>query len=132
MTDRMSLWEEHHDIAMLALWHLLDEDEELAEEPIVIVADTRDPTTRTFMDAIQEAIDTHDADAVVIGSDEHLTVCVLPLEIVREVTRVVNPECSEALVDTPPVNLMWAALASDGGMTLLHVPIEPFRVIGSA
>lgn len=132
MTDRLSLWEEHRDVAMLALWHLLDDDEELTEEPIAVIAAIDDPITQTFTDTLQEAIDASNAEAIVVESDENLLVFVLPVELVREVTRLANPACWEALADTPPDNLMWAAVASAGGISLLHVPIEPFRVIGSA
>ena len=132
MTERLPLWEEHRDVAMLALWHLLDDDEELSEEPIAIVADTSDPTTLTFAEALQGAIEAEDSEAIVVESDENLLVFVVPVELVRRVTHRANPECWSALADTPPDQLMWAAIASDGGMTLLHVPIEPFRVIGEA
>lgn len=132
MTERLHLWDENRDVAMLALWHLLDEDGELAEEPIVVVADTQDPTTDTFASTLQEAIDAYNVEAIVIESDLNILVFVLPVELVREVTRAANPECSVALATTPPDDLMWAALASEGGMTLLQVPAEPFRVIGSA
>lgn len=128
--DRLRLWDLHRDVAMLALAHFLDDD--AGPEPIVVVADTSDESTQTFTGILQGAIDDCGADSVVVESDENLWIFVVPVSVVRDVTSIANPECALALMEEPPDDLMWAAIVSRGGMTLLCVPIEPLRVLGSA
>lgn len=132
--DRLQIWEQHRDIAMLALAHLLDEcEDELNDEPMVVVVDDRDPVGGSIMGALTDAIDqSEEVDAIVVANQDGYSVLLLPVELVHNVTLSSNPACAEALVAEPPEGAMWAAVIAEGGMTLFHVPIEPFRSIGSA
>lgn len=132
--DRLQIWEQHRDIAMLALAHLIDECEgELSHEPMVLVAESGDTFGSVLVDAVTKAIDAHDdVDAIVVANQDGYSVLLVPVELVQQVTLHSNPKCAAALESEAPEDLMWAAVIADNGITLFHVPIEPFRAIGSA
>ena len=135
MSDRLKIWKEHRDIAMLVLAHMLDEsdeDEGLAE-PMVLICDEHDSLGRELTSTLGEIIDRHDdITAVVVGGSDGISVLIVPTEVVRDLMKESNPPCAKALDTRPPEDSMWCAVVAYEGITLLHVPIEPFRAIGSA
>ena len=133
MTDRLKLWEDNRDVAMLALAQLLDEAEELRHEPMVVVADRSDLLGRSTAMALSRAIDIrNDIDAIVIEVPPELSVMIVPVFMVRAMTKLTSPICEKALQDPCPEGAMWAVVISGEGMILLHVPVAPLRSIGSA
>lgn len=133
MAERIDIWRDNRDIAMLALGHLLDQSEEgMEDDPMVIVADQTDDMGYALTEALSQALDNEDATGIVVSDPHGMMILILPVELVQQVTEHTNPRCAQALEEEPPEDFMWCAIVSDGGMTLLQVPIEPLMSIGSA
>lgn len=134
MANRQTLWDQNRDVAMLALAHLLDDgEEELEEEPVIVVADEEDEVGSGISKALTELIDRHDdIEAIVVGNEGGATILIVPHRIVVAFMEAANAECAKLLEEEPPEDLMWSVVISDGGIMLLQVPIEPLRAIGSA
>lgn len=133
MTDRLKLWDQNKDVAMLALAHLLEECDGLEEEPIIVITESKDPTSRKIAETFSLAIEAkEDIEAIVVANQNGATIQILPVPLARTITKMFNPECAEALREEAPSDQMWAAVISGGGMSLLQVPVAPLRAIGSA
>lgn len=134
MSDRLALWNENRDVAMFALAHLLDENEEdEIDEPMVLICDENDEFGRELTYVLTKVVDDYeDIAAIIIAGSNGVSIIIVPTEIVQDVTQKANPVCSKALDKRPPEDTMWAGIVAYGGITLLHVPIQPLRAIGSA
>lgn len=134
MANREALWDQNRDVAMLALAHLLgDGDDDLEEEPVIVVTDESDEVGHSISEALSELVDQDDdIEAIVVGNEGGASLLIVPLRVVSALMRVANPVCSKALEESLPDDLMWAIVVSDGGLTLFQVPIEPMWAIGSA
>ena len=133
MSERLDLWDESRDISMLALGHLISEsDGELEEEPMIIVADLEDPLGAEITQLLSGALDDEEATGMVVTDHENKAILILPVELVRQTTGAMNPALARELAADAPEDLMWAAVVSGGGITLLQVPIEPLIAVGSA
>lgn len=119
---------------MLALGHLLDQCEDgLSDEPMVLLVDGNEKEGQQIVEEISAIMDQdEEIDGLIAGGDDGIRILIVPTQLVQAATLTSNPECSEALDDEPPDDCMWAGVIADGGMTLLHIPIEPFKSIGSA
>lgn len=125
------LWFANRDMAMLALGHLLGQGS-IEEEPIIVVADTTHETTRSFVWGVRAAIEGSDANGYVLDSGESIMMLILPVRLVRGVATAKYPKQSAALEQHPHGELMWVAVAEEGQLALLQVPIEPYWPEGSA
>lgn len=133
MTDRLKLWDDNKDVAMLALAHLVDECEGLEEEPIIVVTDSRDPVARKVALALSTVIEARDdIEAIVVANQNGATIHILPIPIAQTITKLFNPECAAAMSDEAPEDQMWAAVIAGNGMSVLQIPLAPLRTIGSA
>jgi len=133
MSDRLKLWEQNKDVAMLALAHLLDECDGLEEEPIIMVTDSKDSFARELADAVSQAIEAYDdIEAIVVTNQNGATIQILPTSLAVAVTKNLHRECSVALQEEVADDQLKAAVVSKGGVSILHVPLSPLRTIGSA
>ena len=134
MSERIHIWHEHRDMAMLALGYLLDQcDDDLQDEPMVLLVDGRDDEGAKIVEDISAIMDQDEnIDGLIAGGEDGIIIVIVPTQLVQAATVLSNPDCSEALDSAPPDGCMWAAVIASEGMTLLHVPVEPFRSIGSA
>ncbi len=133
MTDRLKMWDQNKDVAMLALAHLLEECDGLGEEPIIVVTDSRDATAKKVSQALSTVIEARDdIEAIVVSNQNGATIHILPVTIAQTITRLFNPECADAMGGDIPEDQLWAAVVSDNGMSILQVPLAPLRAIGSA
>lgn len=132
MSDRIRIWEENKDIAMLALGQLYG-----ALEPrhdiMVVVAVQDDALGRATTKAITRAVEVRDdIDAIVIETQDGVGVMVAPIFLVKAMTKLTSPSCSDALEEPCPEGQTWILVISGGGMALLYAPVEPMRSIGNA
>lgn len=133
MVDRLRLWDDNKDVAMLALAHLLEVCEGLEEEPVIVITDTKDAIAQKLKEAIALIIDTKDeVEAISVANQNGATLQIIPISMAQRITQVFNHEVGEALQEQAPEDQLWCAIVAGGGVSLLQVPLAPLRAIGSA
>jgi hypothetical protein len=133
VNQRVSLWNEHKQIAMLMLGDILKsfDDYESLKLPIIIITDNEDEFSNDFYEFLNKSYELND-ETTIIKIDNNQSIMLMPVETVKLVTREYHEPFSLALMDSPPDDKIWVAVMAHGGLTLMHVPFEPLIPIGQA